>query len=73
MSMKEKLIGGISLSVWKNAFADAVAIAIDKDYFSDTLFFDLDFSNETEKDIEYAWKCVEEAFEEVFGSKLRGC
>lgn len=69
MSMKEKLIGGISLSVWKKAFADA----IDKDYFCDILFLDLGFNAKTEKGIRYAWKCVEEAFEEVFGFKLRGC
>jgi len=69
MSMKEKLIGGISLSVWKRAFADA----IDKDYFGDTLFFDLDFDAKTEEGINYAWECVEEAFEEVFGFKLKGC
>ena len=29
--MKEKIIGGVSLSDWKKAFANTVAIAIDKD------------------------------------------
>ena len=69
--MKEKIIGGISLSAWKKAFADTVAIAIDKDYFSDFLFYDLEFNSNTEEDINYAWKCVEEVFEEIFDLKLR--
>jgi hypothetical protein len=71
--MKEKIIGGVSLSDWKKAFANTVAIAIDKDYFSDFLFDDLEFNSNTEEDINYAWKSVEEAFEEIFDLKLRSC
>lgn len=37
----KKEIGGIPLDKWKRAFADAVSIAIQKDYFSDIFFFDL--------------------------------
>ena len=37
----EKMIGGISIERWKRAFAEAADIAIDKDYFSDILLFDL--------------------------------
>ena len=39
--MNEKMIGGIPVSKWRKAFALAAAIAIDKDYFSDILFYDL--------------------------------
>ena len=39
--MNEKMIGGIPVSEWRKAFAVAVNIAIDQDYFSDTLFYDL--------------------------------
>lgn len=39
--MNEKMIGGISVSKWREAFAEAVAIAIEKDYFSDILFYGL--------------------------------
>ena len=52
--MEEKIIGGVSLSTWKKAFANTVAVAIDKDYFSDTLFYDLEFNSNTEEDIDYA-------------------
>lgn len=37
----KKEIGGIPLDRWKRAFADAVSIAIQKEYFSDILYFDL--------------------------------
>lgn len=69
--MEEKMINNIPLSTWKKAFADTVAIAIDKDYFSDTLFYDLNFSCNTNEEIQYAWECVEEAFKEIFGTNLR--
>ena len=36
-----KMIGGISISRWKAAFRELCEIAMDKDYFSDILFFDL--------------------------------
>ena len=71
--MEEKIIGGVSLSTWKKAFVNTVAVAIDKDYFSDTLFYDLEFNSNIEEDIDYAWKCVEEVFEEIFDLKLRNC
>ena len=39
--MNEKMIGGIPVSKWRKAFALAVNIAIDQDYFSDILFYGL--------------------------------
>jgi hypothetical protein len=75
-----KTIGGISIDRWKMAFAEAVDIAIDKDYFSDILFFDLypntheEAAAVSEENEELAdevyntkWECVNEAFKEVFG------
>ena len=71
--MNEKMIGGIPVSKWRKAFAVAVNIAIDQDYFSDTLFYDL-YPNIHEEaaalgDSVYGakWNYVSEAFEEVFG------
>ena len=76
--MNEKMIGGIPVSKWRKAFAEAVNIAIDQDYFSDILCFDL-YPNIYEeaaalRDDEKAlrnlydtkWAFVEEAFKEVF-------
>ena len=76
----EKMIGGIPKSKWVEAFADAVEIAIDKDYFSDILYYYLyegklpkeeDFEDEDdyEKAINALWANVDEAFVEVFGPK----
>ena len=39
--MEEKTIGGISLTKWRAAFAELCRVGMEKDYFSDTLFFDL--------------------------------
>jgi hypothetical protein len=39
--MEEKMIGGISISEWKKAFRQLCEIAMDQDYFSDILFYDL--------------------------------
>lgn len=52
----------------RKAFAQAVAIAIDKDYFSDILEFDL-FPNQlqTPEDYEAAWAQVDKMFIKVFG------
>ena len=85
MENKEKVIGGIDLSTWKQAFAQATAIAISKDYFSDILFDGLypdtheeagaiDEENEEAIDEVYnsKWKFVDEAFKEVFGISLNG-
>lgn len=76
----EKMIGGISIERWKRAFAEAADIAIDKDYFSDILFFDLypntheeaaavGEENEELVDEIYntKWEFVSEAFKEIFG------
>ena len=75
-----KTIGGISIDRWKMAFAEAVDIAIDKDYFSDILFFDLypktheEATAVSEENEELAdeiyntkWEFVNEAFKEIFG------
>lgn len=79
--MSEKMIGGFPVSKWRKAFALAVNIAIDQDYFSDTLFYDL-YPNiheeavalglgddeEANDDLYNAkWDYVDEAFKEVFG------
>ena len=37
--MEEKMIGGISISTWKEKIADLVRLALNKDYFDDTLFY----------------------------------
>ena len=77
----EKMIGDISIERWKTAFAEAVDIAIEKDYFSDILFLDLypntseeEAAIEEEANIELIdevynakWKFVDEAFKEIFG------
>jgi hypothetical protein len=78
--MENKMIGGISIERWKEAFAELVNIAISKDYFSDILFFDLypnthDEANAIDEDDEEAvcdiynekWNYVDEAYEAIFG------
>lgn len=78
--MNNKTIGGIPLEKWKDAFAELVAIAIDKDYFSDILFFDLypgthEEAHAIDDDDEDAicdiynekWNYVDEAYEAIFG------
>ena len=72
--LHDKIVGGISIEKWKLAFADAVNTAIDKGYFSDTLFFDLfpEYGNEDEN-YEKIWTYVDEAFKEVFGYDRHDC
>lgn len=62
------MIYGVPREKWLRAFADGVAIAIDKGYFSDTLFFYLypDGGN----DYGQLMKYTEDAFEEIFGIPL---
>lgn len=80
MKNQQKIIGGISIERWRQAFAYAASIAIDKDYFSDTLFYDLypgtyeEFDKVEEEDEEAIddifnekWVFVDEAFKEIFG------
>ena len=80
MENKQKMIGGVSIDRWKQAFADVAAIAIDKDYFSDILFYDLypgtydEYDKVKDENTDIAdnifnekWKFVDEAFKEVFG------
>ena len=80
MENKQKMIGGISIDRWKQAFANAAAIAIDNDYFSDILFYDLypgtydEYDKVKDENTDIAdnifnekWKFVDEAFKEVFG------
>lgn len=67
----------ISKEKWIEAFAYAVDIAIEEDYFSDILRFELYpnylnvKSEEDEEEIdarwEKAWEEVDKAFKEVFG------
>ena len=81
----QKIIGGISIKRWKKAFAAATRMAMEKDYFSDILFFDLypDIHEEVVKidendedaqcDVYNAkWKYAAEAFKEVFGVERYG-
>lgn len=49
----KKEIGGIPLDKWKHVFANAVSVAIEKDYFSDILFFDL-YPN-TSEEVDKIW------------------
>jgi hypothetical protein len=75
--MENKIIGGISLDKWKEAFGRAAIIAMDQDYFSDILFFDLypniheetaNADEEAIRDIYKAkWDFANKAFKEVFG------
>ena len=80
--MEEKMIGGISISKWKEAFRELCENAIDKDDFSDILFYDLypDTSaeaaaiDEDDEEAQYEvynekWKYVHEALKEVFGER----
>ena len=65
--MEENKICGIPLSKWKEAFARSTAIAIDKDYFSDILYYDLYSELEDDEEIDKAWENVKLAFKEIFG------
>ena len=80
MENKQKMIGGVSIDRWKQAFADVAAIAIDNDYFSDILFYDLypgtydEYDKVKDENTDIAdnifnekWAFVDEAFKEVFG------
>ena len=80
MENKQEMIGGVSIDRWKQAFADVAAIAIDNDYFSDILFYDLypgtydEYDKVKDENTDIAdnifnekWKFVDEAFKEVFG------
>ena len=80
--MEEKIIGGVSITEWKKAFADLVRIAMNKDYFSDIMFYKLYPNTAAEAaaigdDDEDAqcnvynekWDYAYEAFEEIFGEK----
>ena len=68
MEKDTEKIGGIELERWKQAFAQLVDIAIDQDYFSDILSFDL-FPNSN--DWNAMWKHTDKAYEKVFGFKRR--
>lgn len=81
----QKIIGGISIERWKRAFAAAAEFAMDNDYFTNILFFDLypDTDEEVAKideddeDAQYdvynsKWEYAEKAFKEVFGVECRG-
>ena len=74
--MEEKMIGGISISRWREAFRELCEIAIDKDYFSDILFYDLYPNTHEEADATndcnvYAekWNYTREALKEIFGER----
>lgn len=58
---------------WNLAFARAVAIAIDKDYFIEDIAYEL-FPEEHEADrYEEIWEEVDKAFREFFGYDRREC
>ena len=80
--MEEKIIGGDSIAEWKKAFASLVRIAMDKDYFSDIMFYKLypntaaeaaaidDDDEDAQCDVyNEKWEYAYEAFEEIFGEK----
>ena len=67
--MEEKMIGGISISKWREAFRELCEIAIDKDYFSDILFFDLYPDVQGEAQYKEKWNYAYEALKEVFGER----
>ncbi len=56
-----------SKEVWRQAFADAVRNAREKDDFSDILFFSIfpEHGNKAE-DYEAMWKAFDKAFEDFF-------
>lgn len=65
----------VSIEKWKEAFAEAVRITVDKDYFSDILHFnlfpidypdDVDYE-EMEEDGKAKWEYFYDAFYEIFG------
>ena len=63
-----KEINGVSIERWKLAFAAAVNNAIDKDDFSDILFFELYPEHGYEdEDYDKMWASVDKAFKEIFG------
>lgn len=66
--MKEKMVGGLPMSMWETAFAEAVRIAIEQDYFSDTLFYYLYPEAEYDEETGYNeyWNYTKEAFKEFF-------
>ena len=78
--MEEKIIGGISISKWKEAFHSVCKIAMDKGYFSDILFFDLYPNTHEEADkiedcdaqcdfYNEKWEYAYEALKEIFREK----
>ena len=78
--MEEKMIGGIPLTTWKEEIANLVRIAMNKDYFSDTLFYKLYpntaaeaavIDEDTQCDVyNEKWEYAYEAFKEIFGEKF---
>lgn len=75
--MEEKIIGGISISKWKEVFRSLCETAMDKDYFSDILFYDLypdtgaepaaiDEDDEKYNPYSEKWKYAYEALREIF-------
>ena len=80
--MEEKVIGGISISTWKEAFADLVREEMGHGSFDDILFYNLypntaveaaaidEDDEDAQCDIYKAkWEYVYEAFKEIFGEK----
>ena len=54
---------------WLRAFAVAVKIAIEKDYFSDILEYDLypEVDSSDDQTWEEMWNHVDDAFQDIFG------
>lgn len=78
---KEKVIDGVPMSKWEEAFAICLANAIHSDDFSDLLFYDLypnvhEEAAETEDEEEIdkiynaKWNSVNKAFLEYFGREI---
>lgn len=61
-------IHGVSKEKWLAAFANAVRIAADKDYFSDILFYEV--YPDADEDWRKYWDYAADAFKEIFGEEM---
>lgn len=67
---QDKIVGGLAIEKWRAAFSELVRCAVDKDYFSDILEFDLYLDQlHSDEDYDKAWDAMREAFAEVFGEE----
>ena len=62
-------VPGLPREKWLRAFAVAVNIAIEKDYFSDILEYDLypEVDSSDDQAWEEMWNHMDDAFQDIFG------